>query len=132
MNEQRWIEIQFYYMCFDIYNINHEFPDVSDYVQFANNLTQFNQSIVLEAAQRVLTFPSHRPTREEVIILGAYAGIKMVDIKKYVQIHNRDYYAIIEGARKNPPYFYPRLGPEEIEEVTKFVEFHNKFKEVGI
>lgn len=132
MNENRWIEIQFYFICQDLYSINNEFFDLVDYIQFINNLCKFDINIVTEAAQRVLTFPSHRPTREEIIILGALAGMKMIDIKKYAPIHNRDYYRIIENARKNPPYFYTRLGPEEIEEVKKFVEFHYKIKEVGI
>lgn len=132
MNENRWIEIQFYYICHDIYAINNEFPDILDYIQFASNLTEFDINTVADCAQRVLTFPSHRPTREEIIVLGAEAGIKMVDIKKYVSINNRDYYGIIEHVRKNPPYFYCRMAPDEITEVSKFVEFHNKFKEVGI
>lgn len=132
MNENRWIEVQFYFICQDLYGLNNEFFDLVDYIQFANNLSKFNINTVTEAAQRVLTFPSHRPSREEIIILGALAGVKMVDIKRYVQVHNRDYYRIVDNARKNPPYFYTRLGPEEIEEVTKFVNFHNKFKEVGI
>lgn len=132
MNEDRWIEIQFYFICQDLYKINNEFLDIIDYIQFANNLSKFNINVVSEAAQRVLTFPSHKPTREEIIISGAFAEAKMVDIKKYVSINNRDYYKIVDNARKNPPYFYTRLGPEEIEEVKKFVEFHYKIKEVGI
>lgn len=132
MNENRWIEIQFYFICQDIYGLNNEFFDLIDYIQFANNLSKLDVNIISEAAQRVLTFPSHKPTREEIIILGALAGVNMKDIKRYVSINNRDYYKIINNARKNPPYFYTRLGPEEIEEAKKLVNFHNKFKEVGI
>lgn len=132
MNEDRWIEIQFYFICQDLYKINNEFFDVVDYIQFANNLSKFDINVVSEAAQRVLTFPSHRPTREEIIISGALANVSMRRIKKYVSINNRDYYKIIENTRNNPPYFYTRLAPNEIKEVKIFIEFHNKFKEVGI
>lgn len=132
MDEYRWIEIQFYYICSDIYALNNEFPDLVDYIQLVNNLTEFSFDKVVNSAQKVLTLPSYRPTREEVIVLGAKAGIKMLDIKKYVPINNRDYYSIIEKARKNPPYFYLRFNEDELIEIQKFVKFHNKFKEVGI
>lgn len=132
MDEQRWIEIQFYYICSDVYALNHEFPDLIDYIQFINNLTEFEYDRVTNCAQKVLTLPSYRPTREETIILGAKAEVKMLNIKKYVSINNRDYYSIIAKARINPPYFYPRFNENEYIEIKKFVTFHNKFKEVGI
>ena len=132
MSEKRWIEIQFYFICFDLYQLNNEFPDIMDYMQFISNVSPLNTTLLSECAHKSLTQAYLKPTRAEIIVLGAYNDIKMVNIKKYVSINNRDYYGIIEKARNDPPYLYCKFKTNEIEEMQKFVDFHNKLKGVGI
>lgn len=130
--EYRWIEIQFYYICQDLLALNQNILDVLDFIQYSDNITPFNANIVSECAQRILTQPIFRPTREEIIVLGAQAKVKMIDIKRRIGINNRDYYLIFDTAMQDPPYFYPRFTHAELDEINIFVKFANKFKEVGI
>lgn len=130
--EDRWIEIKFYYICQDIYDINKEIFDLMDFIQYAHNLTPFDINIVSDCAQRITTQIAFRPTRLEVIYLGAKSELPMVDIKRRVGINNRDYYKIFNEAQTNHPYFYSRFTKTEIEQIKIFVDFTYKFRKVGI
>lgn len=131
MYNKRWLEVQFYYICYDMYKTNNEFFDLMDYIQLAYNLRPFNIQIVQDCAQRVLTFPVYRPYKPEAIFLADWGGMRQKDIKAYFKLNDRDYYRHLNKYISDKPYLINHFKDEELEEIQKFVNFHNFIKGVG-
>lgn len=132
LEEKRWLEVQFYYICSDILALRNNIMDVMEMI---DNLAIFGGYIpdqVKPIAQEVLSSIRVRPSREEFCILCRKFKVQINKIKQRARIHNRTLYQIFEEHEKNPRIFYPRLQPEQLEIVKQFVDSFNKVRGVGL
>lgn len=129
---QRWIEVQFYYICVDITGLNNNPMDLMDLIDNLTILGSYTPELIKTLAQELLCTVTSRPTKEEVCLLSYKYGILVKDIKTRTGIHNRTLYNMISEEEQNPRTFYPRFNSAQITQIEKFVNDFNKLKRVGL
>jgi hypothetical protein len=132
LKEQRWTELQFYYICLDILTINNDMLDVMDFIDNVRIFGNYAPDLIKPIAQEVLSSLRFRPSREEFIILCQHMKIPIRNIRERSGVHNRQIYQIIEAEQKDPRLFYPRLTAFQLEEVKKFLHGVKQLKGVGL
>lgn len=130
--ELRWIEIQFYQMCIDLFKIRNNIMDVMYFIDFIGEYTGENSDKYKILANEVINSSRIKPTREELIILSHHFKVPIKKLKEKIKVHNKTIYRIINEDKTNPRYFYPRLSNEQLKICSEFIEAVNKFKNIGI
>jgi hypothetical protein len=132
LTEQRYIELQFYYICVDILNIRNNLMDVMDIIDAFAIFNTYQPEVLKTIAQEVVTSVRYRPSNEEFILLCHKNRVPIKHIKLRTKLANRTLYNLIEADNKDPRLFYPRLPPNKIEIITKFVTIFNNMRKVGL
>lgn len=130
--EQRWIELQFYFICADLLSLRNNLIDVMDMIDNLALFGDYSPEYIKPIAQEVLASVRIRPSKEEFCILCHIFKKPVAQIKQRTQIHNKTLYKIIEDHKENPRLFYPRLKPEQLQLITQFINTFNKFRKVGL
>lgn len=130
-NERRWIEIQFYYFCLDLYNIHKELIDVITIVEGISLITkQSKPERIKHIAAKLLSDISSIPTRTEIIYLMKENGYSQREIAKklgkqqpYIQRHLKKMSELI---------CIPSLQETDTKLLIEFLNTTKKIKEAGI
>lgn len=130
--EQRWIELQFFFICEDILKFRNDIMDVMDIIDNLSGIGNYTPDYIKQIAQEVLTSRRYRPTQEEFILICRRQGMDIHQIKVKAKASIRKIYKTFNEDKVNPRYFFPRLNESQIKIIAQFVEFFYKFKGVGI
>lgn len=131
--ELRWLEIQFYFVCKDLLQINNNLMDVLDYIDtIAFFDKEYNTQVLKLTAQEILSVPRYKPTTEEFCLICRHFNVPVKRIKEKLHIHNRTLYNLFETNTHDERIFYPKLRKEQHTAINTFINIINKIKGVGI
>lgn len=130
--QDRWTEIQFYYITADLLQLRNNMMDVMDIIDNFAMIGKYSPEPIKTIAQEVLSSIRYRPTREEFVLICHKFDVPVKEIKTRCGIHNRTLYELLAEDKENPRMFYPRLRPEQTEQIKAFVNTFNKIKGVGL
>lgn len=126
---QRWTEIEFYYFCFDIYQLNKDMMDVVNAIEAISQIGQINIGTLKRAAAKMLSDPYYLPILEEVVILGNQNGIPPKELAEEVGKSKATISRMISKSDLFSPR--PKLEPFEDEQIYKYMELLKRFKKAG-
>ena len=127
-NERRWLEIQFYYFCYDLMRIRNNIVDVMNFIDCMKSLGNTHTDYIQLIAQELLTSIRYRPTRKELTILATQFGVPAKRIKARTEYCNRTHYE----ALKEDIHIYPRLSLEKDMYIKEIIDIINIIKGAGI
>jgi hypothetical protein len=134
--EQRWTEVQFYYIIYDVWKFHHNFKDILAFVKCVKIFgDEFNESRICSLAQAALLNQYLKINRDEFIVLCWMHRIPLKAVRKYdKKIYSQTYNRLVKQYKTNPAdfYFYPRNKEEDIIEIQKFINTIDNMKGVGI
>lgn len=129
--ENRWLEIQFYFICIDLNQINNNLMDLMDLVDNLALLGGYSSEIMKTLVQELLCTTIYKPNKEETCLLGYKYGVPIKQLKEKTGVHNRTLYNWLKEDAVNPRKYYPRFASEQLNEIEKFINTFNKIKKVG-
>lgn len=129
---ERWIELQFYYICADILAIRSDFMDIINIIDALTIFGKYNAEEVKQISQEALQSLRFRPIREEFCILCHHNGVNIQYIKRRALVNNRTLYNTLTKENIESRAFYPRLTSNKIKVIKEFINCFNSFKKVGI
>ena len=130
--DARWIELQLYFLVTDVVLKRNNFEDVKTLLKLISVFEDFDMEKAEELCGQMLVKPNIRPHKPEFIILATLNNQKRSWVTWKIKRCNKTYSRILNQAKKNPPEFYARLSPEEIELAQKLVNAFNKIRKVGV
>lgn len=132
---QRWIEIQFYFICVDLLKINNNIKDVLNTIDFILSIYKSEickAEYVKSIASFILKTNQLKPTKLEYCCLATDLKIPISQIQQRLgNISRQTYYNIIECTKDDPIGYYTRLDMLQFPQVEEFVRLFNKFKGVA-
>jgi hypothetical protein len=131
----RWIEIQFYFILYDIWHMHQNFKDILDFIKaisFFDKTLDISKTASL--AQDALINRRFQINFEEYVLLGWLHNVPHTAFHKYRKIHKLTICRLIQDYMKNPDkyYFYARNQPEDIIYMQQFVNAVDKMRGVGV
>jgi hypothetical protein len=130
--KRRWIEIRFFYFCYDVYQLNHDMIDVINTIELMNSLGDFDLKLVKKASGKVLGMQSNLPTKEEIICLAVKNGIKQRALCKTLEMKPSTVSVIANTKSEIYEYCPPRLDIDEDTNILKFLDIWENFQKVGL
>jgi len=129
---ERWVEVQFYYICVDLLSINKDVLDLFDLIDSFAVIGRYDAEALKAVAQEALSTVRFRPSRDEFIAISLKFKVPPRSIKKRIKVHNRTLYSVVDQEKEDPRAFYARTDTETVEHMNRFVTIFNKLKKVGI
>lgn len=129
---RRWSEIQFYYICLDLYHLRQNMIDVILIIEIVCQIAELDFKVLKTIAGRILGDPVYLPHRDEVISLAYAMGIKKSNISKIFNFSRTTVDTVINSERNRIHIPYPQFELTEDEAMYKFVKIFNRIKKVGI
>lgn len=133
--ELRWIELQFYFILYDIWHLKKDFRDILAFVKCIKIFEPtLDQSKICSLAQDALINGRLRMNSDEYLILSWINRVPLRAIQKYKKIHKLTVCNNIKKYMENPDdfYFYPRNPTEDVLHMQDFLNAVEKTRGVGI
>jgi len=130
--DRRWIEVVFYISITDILFQNQDWQDVLNAIHTLNFNKDYDESKIIELAEKVLSMDYFRPMKEEFLILARYSGIKEAWLSKKIRYAQSRIRTVLKRHSSNVHIGNPRLTEEETEELLKFLKAFDNFRNLGI
>ena len=86
MNKDRWIEIQFAYLCFKLYNSLNDYVWATNYILFLADLSHVDHKKAMRLLQKVNQINAIRPTSTEFICIARQNKMTIERICKALHI----------------------------------------------
>ena len=131
----RWIEIQFYFILYDIWHLRNNFKDILDFIKCIKIFdSTFNESKIASLAQDALINRRLHMNFEEYLILSWINKVPLRAIQKYRKIHKLTVTQHIKKYTTHPEdyYFYPRNPKSDIMYMKAFLDAVETMRGVGI
>lgn len=129
---RRWSEIQFYYICLDLYHLRQNMIDVIIMLEAISQIAETNFTKLKIIAGKILGDPAYLPNKNEVISIAYAMNMSKMQIHKIFNISRPTIDAVLNSERNIIRTPFPQFELTEDEEMHKFVEVFNKLKKVGI
>lgn len=133
--ELRWIEMQFYFIMWDIWRLHNNFRDILNFVKCVKIFNDnFDESLICSITQEALMTRKLQINKDEYVILTWINRVPLKAVQKYGKIHKRTLGMAVERYTKNPDiyYFAPRNSTENVMQMKNFLEAVKIMKEVGL
>lgn len=128
---RRWVEIRFYYFCYDIYKIRKDLLDVVYLVESISQIGTCKTSVLKTVAGKMLSDPYYMPLENEMIMAAYKNDYPMQAIASYLNKTRQAIYKIV-NRDKDKFAFIPKCDIDEDEQLVKFLETLDKFKKAGL
>jgi hypothetical protein len=132
----RWIELQFYFILYDIWNIRQNFSDILEFTKIIKIFNRkIDQSKICSLAQDALMNGKLKMNTDEYMLLCWKNYVPLRVIRKYnKKIYSQSLNRNIKHYKENPDdyFFYPKNSKEDDMLIKQFVEAVEKMKGVGI
>lgn len=132
LTEERYIEIQFYYICADILKFRNNLMDLMDTIDGLSGFNAYPVEAIKQLAHEVITSNRYKPSKEELTLICHKNRVPIKHIKERTGYANKTIYGALERDNMNPRLFYPRFSPVKLEMIRKFVTFFNSFRKAGL
>lgn len=129
---RRWSEIQFYYICLDLYHLRQNMIDVILMIEIICQIAELDFKALKTIAGKILGDPAYLPHRDEVISLAYAMGMKKLNISKIFNFSRATIDTVLNSERNRIHIPFPQFELTEDEAMYKFVKTFNQIKEVGI
>lgn len=129
---RRWSEIQFYYICLDLYHIRHNMVDVVLIIEVVSQIAQLDFKTLKTIAGKMMGDPQYLPHRDEIVSLAYAMNLNKSKISKLFNITRTTIDTILSSKRNRIHVPFPMFSIKEDEEMYKFCEKFKEIKEVGI
>lgn len=130
--EARWLEIQYYMLCYKLYHLNNDMQDVITTLEQIWSLYHtFNLEIAKQIAQTLLITIRQHPKRLEVALIAHSLGVATRDIIKLTGYHSQYIYRLFRK-KKNPEdvtWYYNNWTERQLETMQNVLITFNKLKE---
>ena len=130
--QARWVEVQFYVIVQDLFNLHHSIQDVMDTIDNLTYLENYNPTLLKSFANETLVTMRIKPSKEEMCILAYRAGIPPKNIKEKFKMYNKTLYRILDRNDLGPYYIYPKSSKKKQDQAELFIKAFNTLKGVGI
>lgn len=129
MEKERWIEIQFAYLCFDLYAQLRNYVNVTYYIELLADMRNVDKSKALRLLQKVNQINAIRPTRSEYVTLAKKHKQSNAQICKTLKISKQT----LADLKVEPiTEFYIHSTPQEIQDMETLLKAHNTLKGCGL
>lgn len=132
MNKERWLEIRFYYFCYDIYQIRHDHYDIAYAIEAVAQIENFNITKIKHLASRAMTDYTIAPTDQEFIYLSHEAGVPVVNTIKKLKMSRTHYHRLLKKAENFGTEYYPKFMKHDREAISNFLQILKKFQQAGV
>jgi len=133
LTEERWIEVQFYYICSDIYDYSQDLLTTLDFIEALARIGKVDAQSVRAVANNTLCDHRQRPGKEEAALLCYKKGVSTRAICEQCRINNNKLYILVNQDKDDPIMFYPRAKQEHRTLMRAFIDVVEIFKkDVGI
>jgi hypothetical protein len=116
----RWIEMQFYFILFDVWKLHNNFRDILDFVRLMKFFGEFNESRVCSLAQDALINRYLNLNSAEYLIL---CWLNHVPLKAMLTIDYDRCWLRLEGHLKRNAFSDERANPR-----IQLIEHHIEIK----
>lgn len=130
--DNRWLEIRFYYLCYGIYELKHDFMSMIQYIDAISIMGSINLQRIRIIAADMLKEIAYQPTKEELAILSYRYSLPYRTIHKYTGMARSTYNNLIEDDSVNPRFFFPRSSENDLVTIKEFMDIVDQIKEAGI
>lgn len=127
----RWTEIQFLYLCLDLYDQFRNYISVTAYIELLADIASVDKNTALRLLQKMNQVNNIRPTNIEYMGIAKKFNQPYRKIIKILHI-SKDTYLKYKEQADSTLDFYPRCSLEEIESMSKLLEIHHKIQGIGI
>lgn len=128
---RRWLEVQFYYFCLDIFHTRNNMLDVIYSIEAISQIGTINTKEIKLIAGKILGEPHYLPTQTELILLAYLHNVKPNKIADYINKSRQYIHQTVQN--KLPNYApYPLLDVHEDEIIKEFLDLLQIFKKAGI
>ena len=130
--EARWVEVQFYIICHDIYSLRHNMLDVLDFIQYLCLWGTFDVESIQHLAQEILVTQRIIPSKQEMCILFHEHNMSIKEILRRTGHCKAVIYRMFRAHERDPLYFYPKLSASITPTLQEFLKIFAKFKQIGV
>lgn len=130
-SKERWIEIQFAYLCFDIYNSLKDYILTTNYIEFLADIANIEKQVALRLLQKVNQINKIRPNNAEYICVARQNKQTISQIITVLDISKSTYINIMHNTDMNVEH-YAVCTSEEVQHMKELLHAHQILKETGI
>lgn len=130
-HKRRWVEVRFYYFCFDIFQIRKNMLDVVLSIEAISQIGTVKNDVLKRISGKMLGDPYYLPHETELILLANLMEYPLKDIATYVKKTKQAVSYVIK-TKKEDFAPTPRLAIDEDQEIDKFMKLVDIFKKAGI
>ena len=129
---RRWSEIQFYYFCFDIYQIRNNMIDVILMIEVISQIANLDFKMLKVIAGKMMGDPVYLPHRDEAVSLAYVMGKNKSEIHKIFNVSRSTIDTILSSDRNRVHTPFPQFSLKEDEEMYQFCQKFSEIKKAGI
>lgn len=130
-SKDRWTEIRFAYLCFDLYNKFRNFVILTDYIEFIAVMAGMEKAEGLRLLQRVTQINTLRPSNSEFICVARQNGLPIKRITDVLGISKKYYYLYVDEIDFTV-IFHAQSSKQDLELMQKLLDAHQIFKDLGV
>lgn len=129
LEERRWMEIQLFYFCYDLYNIRKDLLDVVYAIDAIAQIGNFKTLRMKDIAAKLLERQSNQIHPKEFIHVAHANGVPIIKIAERVNLDRSTVYRTV----KEPiPAFHPLFDESIDKEIGRFLQLLEVFKKAGV
>ena len=129
LEERRWTEIEFFYLCDDIYNIQKNMRDVTYIIAAVAQITPHSNRMAVERAAAIIyDYGRGKPNEDEFLYLAEKNNIPKTNIARHLGKHRTTLY---HRLKKEDPIICPKLDEKDTKYVREFLDLWKKLKGTG-
>ena len=128
--EIRWLEIQYYMLCYKLYHLNNDMQDITTTLEQIWSLYHtFNLEIAKNIAQTLLITIRSKPKRNEIVLIAKELNVPTKDIIKLTGYTRRYIYKLFASNTTPNTWYYNNWTERQIETMQNVLETFQKIKE---
>ena len=125
----KWIEIQFYMLIKNVYDVNHDIQDIFSFIEFIGSVFNINIEITKRIAYTMFFELRAIPKRKEIAVYAMHFNIPVAVIAKYTNYKRQYIYQLTKKLTINDLNVYINWAPEEYAVMDKFINTAKQIKE---
>ena len=129
--EDRWTEIEFYFIVRDLFKLNNSVMDLHDIIDALSTYGKYNANRMKELAGMFLQDPYYKPGKKELVAICKLKRVPNWTIINNFKLSYRDLVKLNKEEKNNPRMYFNRVSPQLLKEIKAFVDCFNKLRKVG-
>lgn len=129
-HKRRWVEIQLYLFCIELYNKRRKTIDIIDVIEILCRFGEVNFQTIKTIINSMLNDTYYQPHRREIILLGHLNKISDRELGSHLNLSRQ---AIHKYVQTELDTFtpVPRCNPNDDHEIAKLIDAIQYLKKAG-